>query len=834
MAQYFSPGVYIEEVETGPVPIQGVATNITGAVGMTVRGPTSGKPVLVTSFNDFQNTFGGFLPVPPADVVATWGNKKDLDKGAWWLFPLAVKGYFDNGGQQLYVKRVFSSGAKAAWAALGQGLFSEITRDAKATDTSLTLRHLFGISNTTTLNINAGGVILTTGGAPTSFSVQSYNPTSLVVGINNPPGIPLSSATDFVWVGQAPAAITTSNTTLTFTAQDRGDWGNSLSVRVRPVLGATTTVAPDATLRQPPFVSKIVTAVGKWTVTLVVSGAGAIDATKPVTIGGTDFPVTAGAKANEFTIDPVPIATGVGWQPGTTQFNQGTTLSGTLTAAVPVSWTVTLADPATALKKDNHVLIGGDEVVLAADGTGSTISIVPDTTKGGSWAAGTSVQKMRPARTGGSVIDVADGSQLYPTALVELDNGTKKDYLCVVSVDVNAVTLSAAPKQLYFEGHRVRVIEAEVAVRVKAPDGSFSIPETFSRLRLSPGGGPSYLVTVVNTQSALVNVSTGPGFLNASNVFDDLTHFPAAPTGGWVSLNGGIDALGSLSVDDFVGVDGGSGNRTGIQALEDIDNISLCVVPGMWSTTVQSALVNLCETLKDRFAILDPPDGVDIAGIQAFRQPFDTKYAALYYPWLVVRDPSVRQNVHVAPSAHMAGLYARVDVARGVFKAPANETVNVINGFAQDINQREQDVLNPIGINALRFFPNRGNRVWGARTLSSDTTWIYINVRRIFIYVEKSIQVGTQWVVFEPNDEGTWSRVRQTVTDFLTTFWRNGGLQGTTAKEAFFVACGLGVTMSQDDINNGRLIIQVGIAPVKPAEFVIFQIQQYVQNTSTS
>ena len=143
-------------------------------------------------------------------------------------------------------------------------------------------------------------------------------------------------------------------------------------------------------------------------------------------------------------------------------------------------------------------------------------------------------------------------------------------------------------------------------------------------------------------------------------------------------------------------------------------------------------------------------------------------------------------------------------------------------------------MLNPIGINALRFFPNRGYRVWGARTLSSDETWKYINVRRIFIYVEKSIQVGTQWVVFEPNDEGTWSRVRQSVTNFLTTFWRSGGLQGTTAKEAFFVACDLGVTMTQDDIDNGRLICQIGIAPVKPAEFVIFQIQQYTQEATTS
>ena len=174
MAQYFSPGVYIEEVETGPVPIQGVATNITGAVGVTVRGPTSGKPILVTSFNDFQNTFGGFFTVPsdsvPLDAVASWGASSNKEGGNWWQFPLSVKGYFDNGGLQLYVKRVFSGAAQPAQGTFFQGLVSEITKDWKLSDPSatsavLTLRHLFGIdakpkettTGTNILTINAGG-----------------------------------------------------------------------------------------------------------------------------------------------------------------------------------------------------------------------------------------------------------------------------------------------------------------------------------------------------------------------------------------------------------------------------------------------------------------------------------------------------------------------------------------------------------------------------------------------------------------------------------------------------------------------------------------------------
>jgi phage tail sheath protein FI len=200
---------------------------------------------------------------------------------------------------------------------------------------------------------------------------------------------------------------------------------------------------------------------------------------------------------------------------------------------------------------------------------------------------------------------------------------------------------------------------------------------------------------------------------------------------------------------------------------------------------------------------------------------------------LEVRDPSLRRDIEMAPSAHMAGIYARVDVERGVHKAPANEVIRGISRIAADVTKREQDMLNPRNINALRFFPGRGNRVWGARCVTSDASWKYINVRRLFIMIEESIDEGTQWVVFEPNDETTWARVRLSITNFLTTQWRSGALQGTTAAEAFFVKCDR-TTMTQDDIDNGRLICVIGIAPVKPAEFVIFRIQQKTLDTTTN
>jgi phage tail sheath protein FI len=371
----------------------------------------------------------------------------------------------------------------------------------------------------------------------------------------------------------------------------------------------------------------------------------------------------------------------------------------------------------------------------------------------------------------------------------------------------------------YYEGHSLRVVEAEVSAQYAA-DGAAPTIETFGNLRLAQDGSLSNLVNNVKNQSTLIEASAGAAYSASA-----LGGFPAASNGHWETLANGDDSLTTLTSDDFVGIDGGSGKRTGIQSFEDIDEISICLAPGMWASNIHSSLIQHCEILKDRFAILDPQDGLSIEGIRTFREPLDTKYAALYYPWIEVRDPSVKRNVMIAPSGHMAGVYARVDVERGVHKAPANEVVRGITKISQEVTKREHDMLNPKNINVLRFFPGRGNRVWGARVVTSDAAWKYINVRRLFIFVEESIDEGTQWVVFEPNDEPLWARVRATINNFLTSVWRTGALQGAKPDEAFFVRCDR-TTMTQDDIDNGRLICLVGIAPVKPAEFVIFRIQQ--------
>jgi phage tail sheath protein FI len=285
-----------------------------------------------------------------------------------------------------------------------------------------------------------------------------------------------------------------------------------------------------------------------------------------------------------------------------------------------------------------------------------------------------------------------------------------------------------------------------------------------------------------------------------------------------------------------VGVDLGPGNRTGLQAMTDRDVVSIVAIPGITTQTVQNAVITHCELLLDRFAILDPLyNGQPLDDIQAQRGQFDTKYAALYFPNLRANDPLTGSEIVMPPSGHVAGIYARTDIEVGVHKAPANAVVRGITRFDLNITKGEQDILNPANINVLRDFrlSNRGLRVWGARCLTSDSTWKYVPVRRLFIFVEESLDEGLQWVVFEPNAPPLWARVVQSVSSFLVSVWRAGALYGVKQEEAFFVRCDT-TTMTQDDIDNGRLIILVGIAPVKPAEFVIVRIQQYTAEANVA
>jgi phage tail sheath protein FI len=277
--------------------------------------------------------------------------------------------------------------------------------------------------------------------------------------------------------------------------------------------------------------------------------------------------------------------------------------------------------------------------------------------------------------------------------------------------------------------------------------------------------------------------------------------------------------------------------KTGLKALEDQEDISIVAAPGSTfgyrdagyrpdARAITGLLIAHAEAMRYRIAVLDSGDGQSIAEVRALRATMDSKYAALYYPWVRVLDPITRQEIVLPPSGFVAGIYARNDITRAVYKAPANEVVNLALGFEQTLNKAQQDVLNPEGVNCFRFFEGRGYRLWGARTISSDPEWKYVNLRRYFAYLERSIDKGTQWAVFEPNGELLWANVRRTIEDFLLNEWQSGALLGDKPERAYFVRCDRS-TMTQNDLDNGRLVCLIGVAALRPAEFVIFRIGQW-------
>lgn len=319
---------------------------------------------------------------------------------------------------------------------------------------------------------------------------------------------------------------------------------------------------------------------------------------------------------------------------------------------------------------------------------------------------------------------------------------------------------------------------------------------------------------------------------------------PGAP----VRLTGGSDG-DVVTPDQLRGSeadpDNASIKATGLAALGEVEDIAIVAMPDAAAydldddrVTATSYLIAHAETLKYRIAVVDGPPNASMNEIRTFRGKFDSKYAALYHPWIEILDPLERRTQGVPPrrlllppSGFVTGIYARSDIERGVHKAPANEVVRGLTRFEININKARQDVLNPEAINALRFFEGRGNRVWGARTMTSDPEWKYVNVRRLFIFIEHSIDKGTQYAVFEPNGPTLWASIRRSVEDFLLVLWRDGALLGDKPEQAFFVRCDR-TTMTQNDLDNGRLICLIGVAPVRPAEFVIFRIGQFTADAA--
>jgi uncharacterized protein len=676
MAKYLAPGVYVEEIDGGNHSIEGVSTNVTGFVGMTVMGPSKGRPRLVTSFSEFASLYGSYFDAGPA--LSGYNG-----------LPYAVEGFFSNLGRRLYIARVIPAGASVATGQTQGGMVTRLWSDTPA---------------------------------PTA-TAYTFSPVS-ARGIQSGTRILLRMVKN---------GISTESKTLTVATVD-------------PVTGLVMTDNPDSA-----------TTIYESKYTTIFTDNNLIDATGNIV--STASPVTTRpASLNSFVISSA---------------NEG-------------SW--------------------GLEVQITATHES---------------AAQSAVEAIVSGAAGANRISVKSAAGFYANAWVEINRGKTKQYRKCLGVSGAAITV---------DGPAMAAADVDATNYVSTCEFGLTVSygarvEVFAGLTLENVPG-RYYVDAINEGSNLITVTAAEPLTDTHPFF-----FPSGADGAQVALTtGGSD--GAAPADEtFIGTDGGPGNRTGIQALSDIEDISIVAAPGITSARVQAALIAHCEMLRYRFAILDPAAksgnlAPDLNDVQKQRDQFDTKYAAIYYPRVRVYDPSKGLQVVAAPSGHIAGIYARVGDQRGVSKAPANEVIAGITDYEAVVSKSDQDIAK--NINVLRDFRNngRGLRVFGARVLTSDSEWKYVNVRRLLIFLERSIQVGTEWAVFEPNDSRLWAKVRQSISEFLTRCWRDGALMGTKVEEAFFVKCDSS-TMTQEDIDKGRLICIVGVAPVRPAEFVIIRIGQW-------
>jgi phage tail sheath protein FI len=398
----------------------------------------------------------------------------------------------------------------------------------------------------------------------------------------------------------------------------------------------------------------------------------------------------------------------------------------------------------------------------------------------------------------------------------------------VRALDANAGTIS---------------VDVEDAAGAEPGSGSYDVTvssdsgasELFTGVTAGPGA--KNIITVVNSGSRLVTIEELD--VAATDLAQGLSTGTVA-----LSIPSGV-VVPTVATADVVG---DAAKRTGFAAFEALEEITMIAAPdlvvahrqGLIDTegvvAVQNAMVSHCELMGNRMAILDTPAGLNAQQASTWRMEttnFDSKFAVLYWPWIEIFDPSVGHDTLFPPSGHVAGLWSRNDSTRGVFKAPANDVLQGAVGLELGATRGEMDMLNPQGVNSIKSFPGRGIRVWGARTLSSDAEWRYVNVRRYFNYLEESILQGTQWAVFEPNDDRLWGTIRRTISAFLVTEWRTGALFGDKPDKAFFVKCD-GENNTAETIDAGMVIIEIGVAPVKPAEFVIFRLSQFSGGASIS
>jgi phage tail sheath protein FI len=791
MPEYLAPGVYVEETSFRSKSIEGVGTSTTAFVGPALKGPAGVTPDLITNFADFERIYGGLGDLAP-------GRRNHLAH--------AVKVFFDNGGSRLYVSRVLpGTGANKASS-------EPLLLANPAPPTQLRFQARFP-------GPGGNGVIeVLEKATPVSKETLAGAPLGSVLRIGaerraEPAELRSSLAPPFVVPdnGVLHLLLNGNEMTLNFRGEaaelsgsvDQLNLGADQRLLVR--IGA----GPQQTIELPSGSDRnaLLTAINRQ----LRGGYARLDGDTLVL--GTDqrgsgacIKVDNGPASLAFSTAERRNASG----PGNT---------------VPDLAAVSLADINELLANSAN---GAEAVIVEG-------RMVLRTKQGG---AGQRLQ-IRDRGTGAAAADpnnvhVLLGLQIAPE--VQGSDGAAQTFY-QLGADGSWRDQRNQPLNLSLNPFPTANL-LTLSLLLRADDGGQSLVEDLGYSPQHPRWIGSVLKEKPDRRSddlsnPLALVPSDPGRveeLNGLQLRERLFNLASA--------NGSASALTIPIRNGTAGEEPTAADyEKALEPLEALEEISILAAPGHSAypgfAAIQQALLSFVSRRRAyQIAVLDAPQDSDINGVREVRSKIDSSYAALYYPWVVVANPLHRPGdprqpaeISLPPSAFLCGIYGRNDNQRGVYKAPANEVVLGALRLERDINFAQQEVLNPLGINCLRFFPGRGFRVWGARTTSSDPEFKYVNVRRYFNYLEASIERSTQWAVFEPNSERLWSNIRETISDFLYNEWVSGALLGSSIQEAYFVRCDRS-TMTQNDLDNGRLICLIGVAVVKPAEFVIFRIGQ--------
>jgi len=830
MPEYLAPAVYIEEVPSANKPIEGASTSTAAMVGLAARGPVN-IPTLVTSAGSFTRLFGGLLnPLVFTDALDS--------------MPQAALGFFANGGSRLYVTRIVGDAAthaeadiwgEAADATAGVTLLAGAGEGEK----KLVVSDATGIANGAKFVIVDGenSEAVTAGGTAAQTLIVFDNPLGTAVNDN---GAVKLETTPVVGVVNGTPADMKAGGALVF--QGAVTIAKGTLVRLRDKVGQGHTeyvtiaekdtgkidqsgllydhIAADTDVETISFTSAPVTNANG----AAPAGTGALTVDDASTLNPGDLVsvVGAGGVIEYRTVASVPMVA---------------PLLDPLSGAHPIGATLVKV---TGLLRVHALYQGswGNDLVVRA----TPVNLLATTTS-------------KAANPGALTLDLNSTFGLFEGSALAIDTGSNLQVATVKSVNraTGQVTLTSALGPAG-AGKDVAVVSREFNLFVDRIENNKVVQsEQFEGLALHPsharyalksvgGFDRDKVVATASGASELIRLSDLALKDNGDEEADAAARRQSAVlSGASFRMSGGNDDLAGIQTDPdtaFIGTPSDDPHlRTGIQAMENENSISIVAVPGQTSVGIQNALLEHCEKMRYRFAVIEPPAGAKVAEARAHRQNFDSTRGAIYYPWLDVADPvgAPGDLIRIPPSGHVMGIYARTDVARGVWKAPANEVVRGIIQLDTALTKGEQDILNPVHVNCFRDFRsvNRGLRLYGARTLSSDPEFRYVNVRRTLLFIEQSLDTGLQWAVFEPNAEPLWASVKQSVSGFLRTLWRDGGLEGTSEEEAFFVNIGYDVTMTQADIDNGRLIVVIGVAIVKPAEFVIVKISQKTREATS-